>query len=167
MALIKNIVKNNDSFFLGKLFAPLFDREIDVWIENSADFAYAEKCAEKFISLSDEMIDKFCERSIAYYRYMLEQWGDFSDIYGDIEDEINNIIPENVEGREILKYISRPHLYVFEPEGEGTGYIMECDCVWEPEHQLSLIILDGRVLYVGPSEGLGPWEDESDYEMPY
>ncbi len=167
MALIKNIVKDDDSFFLGKLYVPLFESEIDVWIENTADFGYAEKCAENFVSLSDELIDKFCERAIAYYRYMLEQWNDFADIYGDIVEDINDTVPENVEGREILKYISRPHMYVFEPKGEGIGYDIECDCVWEPEHQLDLIIRNNEVLYVGPSEGLGPWEDEEEYEMPY
>lgn len=167
MALIKNIVKDDDLFSAGKLYAPLFEKEIDVWIENGVGFEYAEKCAEDFVNLNDEAIEVFCERSIAYYRYMLEEWGDFSEIYGGIVDKINTEIPEDVRGREILKFISNPHIYVVEPTGEGVGCILEADCVWEPEHQLSLIIRDGKVLYVGPSEGLGPWEDEEEYEMPY
>lgn len=167
MGLIKNIVTEDECFLKGNVFVPLFDCEAEVWIENSVDMAYAEKCAEHLVNLDDKMIDAFCDMAIKYCKFMIEEWGDFSDIYGDISNDINKCIPEDIVRRDILKYISRPHLYVFPPEKDETGYNVECDCVWEPEHGLDLIIRGDRVLYVGQSEGLGAWADDEEYEWDY
>lgn len=169
MGLIKDLHEMDDCFLSGTLDVPLFGGQIKVLIDRDADLdpGYAEKCAEHLVDLSDEMIDTFCERAVAYCNFMREQWGDFSDIYPDIDDKINTNIPEDISGRDILRYISEPILYIFEPEGEGIGYTVEAQCLWEPEHGLALIIRDDKVLYVGEPDGSSAWEDDEQYECPY
>lgn len=165
MKYIKNLCEENEFFITGKLNVPLFCGEIEVEIEKepAVDPSYAEKCAEHLVNLSDEMIDDFCEKAIKYCNYMREEWGDFSDIYPDIAENIDANIPEDISGRDILKYIFKPILYIFAPQGEGIGYTVEAQCVWEPEHGLALIIRDDRVLYVADPVGLDAWEDEEEY----
>ncbi len=43
------------------------------------------------------------------------------------------------------------------------GYGIECECPWEPEHQCIILIRNNNVVYVGPSEGNDPWQDENEY----
>ncbi len=167
MSIIKDIKQEDSLFLKGTLYVPLFEKEAEIWIENTVDLEYAEKCAEHLVNLNDKMIDDFCERAVAYYKFMLEEWGYFEDIYEDIVDDIKNTVPEDISGRDILKYIYSPNLFVFPPEGDGIGYSVDCQCVWEPEHGLDLIIRDDKVLYVGESMGLGAWSSDEEYEVPY
>lgn len=167
MGIIKNIEQADEMFQKGSLYVPMFGRDIEVWIENEAEMDYAERCAEHLTALSDEMIDTICEKSVIYYQFMLEEWGDFEEVSGGILNEIRNTIPEDAEGRDILKYITSPSLYILSPESDDIGYSIECGCVWEPEHGLEIIIRNNTVLYVGPAEGLGAWEDDDVYEIDY
>ena len=165
MAFLRDICESDECYLSGRLNVPLFGGDIEVMIERepAVDPAYAEKCAEHLANLSDEMIDEFCRRAVRYCNYMREEWGDFADIYPDIKEGIDTNIPEDVSGRDILKYIFDPVLFISAPEGDGTGYAVEAGCVWEPEHGLDLIIRDDRVLYVADPVGLSAWEDEEEY----
>lgn len=165
MGLIKDLHEMDDCFLSGTLDVPLFGGQIEVEIDRDADLDpdYAEKCAEHLVDLSDEMIDTFCERAVAYCNFMREQWRDFSDIYPDIAEDIDTNIPEDVSGRDILKYIFKPVLFISVPKGDGTGYTVEAQCVWEPEHGVDMIFRDNKVLYVADPEGLGAWEDDEEY----
>ena len=163
MSLITITQQQDDLFIEGTLFVPLFKNNIKVYIEQEVDIKYAESCAEHFTTLSDAMIDEFCSKAIEYCEFMREEWGDF-DIYDNIVDSINEKIPERIFGREILKFISSPRMYIMPPKENIPGYNIECDCVWEPEHGLDWIIRGNRTLYVGQSEGLGAWCDDDEYE---
>ena len=112
----------------------------------------------------DEMIDELCEKAVRYCNFMREQWGDFSDIYPDVAEDIDTNIPEDISGRDILRYIFKPVLFISEPDGEGIGYNVEAQCVWEPEHGIDMIFRDDRVLYAASPEGLGAWADDDEYE---
>ena len=166
MGLIKDIQEMDSCFLAGRLDVPLFGTEIEVEIERdpAVDPAYAEKCAEHLVNLSDEMIDELCEKAVRYCNFMRAQWGDFSDIYPDVAEDIDTNIPEDISGRDILRYIFKPVLFISEPEGEGIGYSVEAQCVWEPEHGIDMIIRDDRVLYAASPEGLGAWADDDEYE---
>lgn len=159
--MIKEIKEHNDIFLCGKLDSTLFGKVIDVFIDRDADMEYAEKCAENLINLSSEMIDKICERTSAFHQYMLEEWNE------DFVAEINEKVPCDVTGREILKYIEEPAMYIFAPKGDGIGYIIEGLCPWEPEHGIDIIIRDDRLLYVGTPEGYTPWSDEDEFICDY
>lgn len=165
MKLIHDL-KRGEYWNEGKLYVPLFGKEIDVMADFAVKEEYAEACARHLTELSGDMVDKLCERTIAYYRFMLEEWGEY-DFYEQLAEEIKETIPEDVEGREIFRYIVPRGLYIDEPEGEECAYSVECDCVWEPEHGLCWIIRGDRMLYAGPSAGLGPWADEDEYRVIY
>ena len=162
MGLIRITNAESDLFIEGVFYSTLFHCEIGINIDPDVDMEYAEMCAEHFNSLSDRMIDEFCDMAVRYCEFMHEEWADFG--YDDIVEEINTAIPEKVEGREILKFISSPTMYVMPPEQNVPGYSIECNCIWEPEHGLDWIIRDDKNLYVGQSEALGAWLDDDAYE---
>lgn len=163
MSIIKNVKEADDCFLKGTLFSPIFKESIEVWIEKDVSMEYAEKCAEHFTNLSDSFVDDFCNRAVEYYEFMREEWEEY-EIFEDISDEIEQTMPEDIEGREILKYISSPQMFIFVPQGDMVGYNVECECVWEPEHGLDWIIRGNKTLYVGQAEGLGAWADDEEYE---
>lgn len=156
--MISNIEKRDDMFNVGFIESKLFNKKIEVWIENTVDMNYANKCAENFESLKDEVIDKICERISAYHKFMLEEWNE------EFFAEINEKVPCDISGRDILKYVENPTIYIFSPEGDGIGYVIEGNCEWEPEHGIDIIMLDNKVMDVGPGEGLSPWSDDDEYE---
>lgn len=104
--MITNIHKEDDFFDLGILDSTLFHKEIEVWIENDAGVDYAQLCAEHFSQLNNEIIDKICERVSAYHQFMLEEWDE------EFVKEINEKVPCDVNGREILRYIEEPCLFI-------------------------------------------------------
>ncbi len=159
--MIKNIQKRDDMFNVGVIESKLFNEEIEVWIENTVEMDYAEKCVEHFQSLKDKVIDKICERTSDYHMFMLDEWDE------DFVDEINEKVPSDVSGRDILKYIENPKVFILPPEGDGIGYVVEGDCAWEPEHGIDIILLDDKVVDVGPAEDLSPWDDEDEFDRDY
>ena len=73
-------------------------------------------------------------------------------------------IPEKLHGREVLAFLTTPEMYIEPPEEAVSGYSISSACVWEPEHALDWIICGDKILYVGPCEGMGAWQEEEDYE---
>lgn len=61
---------------MGFINSELFNQRMEVWIENTVEMDYVEKCIENFETLTDDIIDKICERACAYYKFMLEEWND-------------------------------------------------------------------------------------------
>jgi len=164
--IIKNIAKDNKYFDKGTMYCPMFGKEIEVSIENETEVGfdltpYAEKCAAHLTNLSDEFIDKICERVSAYHQYMLEEWNE------EFVKEINEKVPPTVSGRAILDYITEPRLVVECAKGDGIGYSINGYCEWEPEHGIEIIILDDKLLYVGMTDCLGAWASDDEYEVEY
>ena len=159
--MINNIKKRDDLFNVGFIESKLFNKRMEVWIENTVDIEYAEKCVSNFLSLSEETIDRICERISAYHKFMLEEWND------EFVAEINKKVPCDASGREMLKYIDNPAIYIFPPEGEGIGYIIDGKCEWEPEHGINVIMLDDKIMDVGPGEGLLPWSNANRFKRAF
>lgn len=157
--MIKDIHEKNSVFDEGTMLCSLFGCEMEVNIEKGVGLDYAEKCAAALETLTEEAKDMICERVSAFHQYMLDEWDD------EFVAEINEKVPCDVRGREILKYIEEPKLYILTPQGEGTGYTIEGLCPWEPEHGIDIMMLDGEVRYVGTPEGYDPWSD--DYDCDY
>ncbi len=161
MKQIKNIKEQDEYFLSGTIYAPMFGKEIDVLIEKEADSEYAEQCAEAFIGLSDAEVNHICKRICDYHSYMLEEWNE------EFVQEINEKVPADVSGRDILNYIEKPTLYVMMPQGENVGYSVAGYCEWEPEHGIEFIMKDNILLYVGQQECLGAWADPDEYEVDF
>ena len=154
--MIENIKTSDEVFYSGTIYSSLFGKNIKVMIKKNTDMNYAEICAEHFSSLNDSMIDKICERISAYHKFMLEEWD------SEFVSEINKKVPCDVSGRDILKYVENPQLYISKPEGSGTGYIIEGLCEWEPEHGIDIVILNDKVIYTGSPEEITPWSDDEE-----
>lgn len=159
--MFRDLTPKDDIFDVGTIESALFGMDIEAWIERSVDMDYALECARHFSSLKDSMIDRMCERICAYHEYMLEEWNE------DFVSEINEKVPCDVSGRAVLQYVEEPKLFIFPPKGAGIGYIIEGFCEWETEHGIDIVVLDDKVVYVGPPEGITPWSDESDIYCEY
>ncbi|ORX77205.1 hypothetical protein BCR32DRAFT_329017 [Anaeromyces robustus] len=151
-------IKKNDCFYEGILYCPMFGKDIKISYEETVDKSYAEKCAEHLTNLNDDFIDKICKRISDYHQFMLKEWCD------EFVKEINEKVPVDISGRDILNYVKNPTLNIFPPK-EGIGYSIEGLCEWEPEHGIDIIIRDDRLLYVGQAECLGSWADDDEYEV--
>lgn len=93
-----------------------------------------------------------------------KEWKEFEDVYPDIVEDIQREIPEKLHGREVLAFLTTPEMYIEPPEEAVSGYSISSACVWEPEPALDWIIRGDKILYVGPCEGMGAWQEEEDYE---
>ena len=132
----------------GKVYFPLFDRDIKICIDFDVPMDYAVKCVEHLESLNDRIIADFCKGAVKYCE-------DFRDLF----EECDIDIPENITGRDILKYITPQIMIVEKPEGEEAAYHMECWCDWEEEHALEWTVRGNELLYVGSFSDERPWRD--------
>lgn len=168
MNQINWIVPKRGLFVVGTFHSSLFGTQMKINIDPEVSREYAQRCVDHFNSLSESQINEFCRMAIAYCNFMREAWGDFSEIYGDIVDDIDRNIPKDISGRDIMRFISRMEMYIVEPpEQDVPAYSISGDCIWEPEHQLDWIIRGERTLYVGPCDGLGAWCDDDEYACPW
>lgn len=51
-----------------------------------------------------------------------------------------------------------------EAEEDIEREVQSENCEWEPEHGIDIIMLDNKVMDVGPGEGLSPWSDDDEFE---
>ena len=94
---------------------------------------------------------------------MYEEWKAMG-IYDDITRDIEPVINGYKEGKSLLKYLTKPGLYIELPENiDEIGYVIQTECPWEPEHMCAIVILENELKYVGPSEGNTPWDDDDEY----
>lgn len=104
-AKIKDIKKGQFTYE-GKAYFPLFDKEIQVFIDFDVPMDYADKCVEHLENLKDCTIDGLCKGAVNYCE-------EFRDLLG----EIDVTIPEGIQGRDILQYIY-PRIMIIEvPQG--------------------------------------------------
>ena len=93
------------------------------------------------------MVDRLCAYCLRY-----------CDALRNFFDEDEFEIPTGINGRDILSYIT-PSLLMAEthPNTDGIAFHVECGCAWEVEHGLEITISGERILYVGPYEGISPY----------
>jgi len=138
----------------GKIDFPLFGLESDVMIGKGVRLEYAEKCAGYLQNLPKQVIEKLCEGAINY----CEEFRVYFDDEG-------LSIPENMQSREILKYIHPNSLIVDTPEDDSIiAFQMELNCDWEVEHGMEWVIRDSEVLYVGPFNGESAWYEKEHFK---
>ena len=140
----------------------LFHRKISVSAINVSK-EYVERCIEFFQTLNEEEIRALTEGAIQYCDEMRELYS---------FEEANIDIPESITGKEILEYIYPCTMYIgtdmdtpiggdadMYKGGEEKGdpekieFIVECDCEWEEEHGLEIIVIDNKIVHVGSYEG--------------
>jgi hypothetical protein len=140
------------------------DMAILIFIDDGATVEYAEKCITHYNNLNNnsDILFKLQEYLEKFFLYMYAEWKAMG-IYDSIVDEIEPIMEDYKNSKNLIKYLSKPTLCVYSPKDDGIGYGIECDCPWEPEHQCLIIIRNDELLYVGQSDGLDAWNEEEDY----
>lgn len=144
MELIKDI-SHNGFCLSGKVFFRLFDRYIDLLIdeEEPTNLTYTHKCAVYLNSLSDHLIDRLCVASINYCNTFLDDIGDKPRKFSDRRDVLKLITPLSLSVPQMLRDEPVIHL--------------EFDCEWEMEHGMEWIVRGDRVLFVSAFESEDPW----------
>ena len=145
----------------------LFQGKIDITIMDNTDVAkeYAEKCIAHYNAINNnkELLKKIQEGLAKFMLYMYEEWKAMG-IYDDITRDIEPVINGYKEGNSLLKYLTKPGLYIEVPENiDEIGYVIQTECPWEPEHMCAIVIRENELKYVGPSEGNTPWDDDDEY----
>ncbi|MBQ9911182.1 MAG: hypothetical protein IJM50_06770 [Lachnospiraceae bacterium] len=147
-----------DTYIEGRVFNTLWNREIDVDIYGNASIEYAHRCAEAMNAMPDGLVDAIC---YAAKRYCL----DFLDAVGGAEENgIRLSIPvdENTPVRGMLRCFDVGTLTVDEPaDPSRTGYSLSGNCDWEEEHGIEIVVLDGKLVYLGEFNGESPWTDHT------
>lgn len=143
----------------GSMYCPIFDTEIEVIIENEKDIGYAEKCAEYLYHLPQDVFSRLCT-------YIIRYCESYREIFDDYKDFIGNI-PRNIQGKEILQYMTINMLIVEAPKDLSIiGFHVSGNCQWEQEHGLEFSIRDGKILYVGSFNDISAWENQHEYYDP-
>ncbi len=168
MSTIRDLKTEYDGLFTTGKFdsVSLFSGEmiVEVFTKDGATVADAERCIGHYNHLNEnkEVCDSIQIKLEKFFLYMYNEWKAMG-IYDDIAESLKPVMDGYKAGDKLIKYLYKPRLYV-EPQLEGeTGYGIECECPWEPEHQCMILIRNNKVVYAGPSDGLSPWEDEDAY----
>ena len=169
MSAIRDLKQDENGFFLEGKFdsRSLFEGEMNVSIfaDDGATEEDALRCIDHYNSLSEkpDILEQIQSGLEKFFIYMYDEWQGFEDIYGDIAKSLESVMKEYKEGKSLVSFLYRPTLYVFPQLENEIGYGLECECPWEPEHQCMMLIRNNKVVYVGPSKGNDPWQDEDDY----
>ena len=145
MSMIKNLKTDENGWFANGTFDSdsLFQGEcsVSIFLDDGATVEDAEKCISHYNNLKNN--NAFCEKLqkklASFFLYMYDEWKSMGT-YAEIVDTIEPVMQGYQAGKSLLAFLSNPTLCIYPQQGQDTGYGIECDCPWEPEHAcLSLI----------------------------
>ena len=142
----------------GKAVSTLFRRDISVYIYSGADKEYAEKCLRDFNSMPDELISDICRAAIKFCFSSMNRWAEI-DKREDVEKALPIVLSPDMPERDILKCIKPLTLSVRESEDGQVGWQVEFDCGWETEKGMEIVVLGGKLIYLGPFADHSPWDE--------
>lgn len=147
----------------GKAYLNLFNSDVEIMIMKDTPLDYAEKCIDHFNNLTQEAIDYILERLVQYCKFMTSEWQEM-DFYNYIVESIHQKMPDGANKQTILTHVTPNTFVIGPPEQPIPAYSIDCNCVWEPEHGVEIIMRDNDVLYVGQAILIGPWRDDREYQ---
>lgn len=86
----------------GKASFILFNKDVNVMIDDTVDIDYAKKCVEHINSFTNDFVDDFCEVALKY-------------CFG-FSDDVGEEIPDIKEKKDVLNYIYPLTIIINEPE---------------------------------------------------
>lgn len=158
--MITNIHKEDDGME-GNVRWELFDEELEVIINEGTDIEYAEKCAEALNALSEKTVQLIYEAAKQYCLYFMELVGTDGDEFDDMGIKVTEGTPAEALKSEIYPATLIVDAPEDESEDERIGIHLECNCSWEQEHGMEIIIIDGKLVYLGAFNGCYIWGDFS------
>lgn len=148
--MITDIIKT-DYGLEGKVEFRLFNKTINVLMNENIDLKYANLCAENVNNLDEKIINRLCQYSISYCN-------DFCDDVGEEPYEFNTLI-------DVLNYVRPTSLIINTPKDTNKiAFHLELNSDWEVEHGLEWTICNGKILYVGSFENENGWKEISYYK---
>ena len=165
MDIIRDMKTDENGWFTtGRFESKAFlagDWDVMIFTDDGASVEDAEKCIAHFNAIGGrahalEAIEKGLE---GFFLYMYDEW-DAMGIFDRIVQALKPVMEEYRKGTALSSFLSSPTLLVYPQQNGDTGYGIECECPWEPEHQCLILIKNDDVVYVGSSEMLDPWTDE-------
>lgn len=144
--LIQNIQadKHFPDTLEGKVFFPLFNKEITVQGFTTETIAYAEECARLLTELSEPLISQLCQASIRYCNTFLEEVGEETTQFEHERDVLALIYPSC-----LITDDARPQPVIH----------LELNCEWEQEHGMEWVVRDNEVKYVSAFNGVSAYSD--------
>lgn len=142
--------------YSGRMYSELFGCEIDAALFGcDAEYLeFADKCAEYFNNLPEELLALLKKYSLRYCEDMRDWF-----------DRDSPEVPEDVNENTVLDYVRVSCIIIEKPKAKDSiGFGVEFLCDWEREHGMEWTIRDGRALYVGDFMGISPWYSDSVYE---
>lgn len=114
--------------------------EVDAEESDVSDALVA--CVGSFLGLAPDVLDEASEAVFAYYEDTVAAGG------------AGDAVPEVAGAHEVWEHVTWPD-EVFVQESDGSWWVSaECECTWEPEHGLLVVLRDGsRITRVGPYDG--------------
>ena len=133
-------------------FCPVLNAELEVraWGRKVTE-PYMRRCQEALRNTPDVLLDAICEAAKKY-------WLDTG--YRQRENPVRPVlVTADSPAREVLQYVHFTSLELYEPQDEtqvGFGLFGKCD--WGERWGIEAVILDNKLIYLGGSEMLSPWE---------
>lgn len=133
----------------------LFDKEIEVNIDDGVSIEYAEKCAEALNSLPDDTVKAIFEAAKRYCLFFIDLCGGEWDDYNEMSFKVT----EETPAEKLRSEFYPTSLIINKPKDERIGFRIGGSCTWDDEHGVEITILDGKLVYLGAFEGRGAWNN--------
>lgn len=142
----------------GKFVSTFFRKDMKIYIYSGAGISYAEECIKDFNSLSQELLEQVYEALYLHCVDSLNLWAEI-DKREEIEKSMSIEIAPDMDKSKLMDCLRPVTLSVRESSDGQTGWQAEFDCQWEPQKGLEIVVLGGRLLYLGTFADHSPWDD--------
>ena len=117
-------------------------------------------------AMPEELIDVICRAAKGYCLEFLDEISE--DWRNEILSRLHVPVDANTAPREMLKCFEIGTLSVEPPKDPSRiGYQLSGNCDWEEEHGIEIVILEGRLVYLGEYSGESPWSVQGDESWNY
>ncbi|HRR75444.1 MAG TPA: hypothetical protein P5191_01335 [Ruminococcus sp.] len=142
----------------GKFMSTFFRKDMKVYIYSGADTPYAEECIKDFNAPSQELLDDISEALYLHCADSLNLWAEI-DKRDEIEKTMAVEFAPCMDKSKLLKCLRPSVLSVRESLDGQIGWQAELECQWEPEKGLEIVVLGGKLLYLGTFADNSPWDE--------
>ncbi len=143
----------------GDVFSYIFNKKIPLEAKGLED-TYTKKCAEHFVNLPDETINKLVRYTADYVLALIDYYGE--DFYADEDFNFDETVPC---GR-VLNYIE-PRVFSvissdFMPVEElPVAFRLTMSFSAIADEDIEWVVRDGEILYVGEAVKATPWDPKT------